>query len=229
MKILVAGSLGQLGRALEGALAGHELVLRDLPELDLADPGAVAWMGNFVQDGIFWQFLAYCAGTGGSALIIGSAAGVAVMGLEKIDFVWALVFKMPEQKQPNPSEADPQPEVEEEEDADLDDLEAETGYDIDGDGDVGSAGTRDAAKLSGQLTISHEAWLACERIVESDLILRHAIPIDQRFLVSDGTTPRFVLSCGVTRSAPPLEPCLPRATHHDRTLVAIRKQSCCSF
>jgi Na+/H+ antiporter NhaD/arsenite permease-like protein len=34
--------------------------------------------------------LAYCAGTGGSALIIGSAAGVAVMGLERIDFVWYL-------------------------------------------------------------------------------------------------------------------------------------------
>jgi Na+/H+ antiporter NhaD/arsenite permease-like protein len=44
--------------------------------------------GNFAVDGKFWQFLAYCAGTGGSALIIGSAAGVAVMGLEKIDFVW---------------------------------------------------------------------------------------------------------------------------------------------
>jgi Na+/H+ antiporter NhaD/arsenite permease-like protein len=42
----------------------------------------------FVKDGIFWQFLAYCAGTGGSALIIGSAAGVAVMGLERIDFMW---------------------------------------------------------------------------------------------------------------------------------------------
>jgi len=49
-----------------------------------------AWTGMFVQDGIFWQFLAYCAGTGGSALIIGSAAGVAVMGLERIDFVWYL-------------------------------------------------------------------------------------------------------------------------------------------
>jgi len=36
----------------------------------------------------FWQFLAYCAGTGGSILIIGSAAGVAAMGLEKIDFIW---------------------------------------------------------------------------------------------------------------------------------------------
>lgn len=49
-----------------------------------------AWSAAFVQDGAFWQFLAYCAGTGGSALIIGSAAGVAVMGLEKIDFVWYL-------------------------------------------------------------------------------------------------------------------------------------------
>ncbi len=38
----------------------------------------------------FWEFLAYCAGTGGSLLIIGSAAGVAVMGMEKIDFIWYL-------------------------------------------------------------------------------------------------------------------------------------------
>lgn len=44
--------------------------------------------GFFQQDGLFWQFLAYCAGTGGSALIIGSAAGVAIMGLEKIPFFW---------------------------------------------------------------------------------------------------------------------------------------------
>ncbi len=36
----------------------------------------------------FWEFLAYCAGTGGSILIIGSAAGVAAMGLEKIEFFW---------------------------------------------------------------------------------------------------------------------------------------------
>lgn len=48
------------------------------------------WSQAFTKDGHFWQFLAYCAGTGGSALIIGSAAGVAVMGLEKIDFVWYL-------------------------------------------------------------------------------------------------------------------------------------------
>lgn len=44
----------------------------------------------FSQDGLFWEFLAYCAGTGGSALIIGSAAGVAVMGLEGISFGWYL-------------------------------------------------------------------------------------------------------------------------------------------
>jgi Na+/H+ antiporter NhaD/arsenite permease-like protein len=41
-------------------------------------------------DGIFWEFLAYTAGTGGSMLIIGSAAGVAVMGMEKVDFFWYL-------------------------------------------------------------------------------------------------------------------------------------------
>jgi Na+/H+ antiporter NhaD/arsenite permease-like protein len=50
----------------------------------------IAATGDFATDGTFWQFLAFCAGTGGSALIIGSAAGVAVMGLEKIDFVWYL-------------------------------------------------------------------------------------------------------------------------------------------
>ncbi len=44
----------------------------------------------FIQDGRFWQFLAYTAGTGGSILIIGSAAGVAAMGMEKIDFIWYL-------------------------------------------------------------------------------------------------------------------------------------------
>jgi len=50
----------------------------------------VTTTGLFMIDGVFWEFLAYCAGTGGSALIIGSAAGVAVMGLEKIPFGWYL-------------------------------------------------------------------------------------------------------------------------------------------
>ncbi|MDO4929860.1 MAG: sodium:proton antiporter NhaD [Bacteroidales bacterium] len=50
----------------------------------------VAATGDFAVDGIFWQLLAYCAGVGGSMLIIGSAAGVVVMGLEKITFGWYL-------------------------------------------------------------------------------------------------------------------------------------------
>jgi len=48
----------------------------------------LAPIGNMATDGIFWQLLAYCSGVGGSMLIIGSAAGVVVMGLEKITFGW---------------------------------------------------------------------------------------------------------------------------------------------
>ncbi|MCC6684522.1 MAG: sodium:proton antiporter NhaD [Bacteroidia bacterium] len=44
----------------------------------------------YLPDARLWEFMAYCAGTGGSVLIIGSAAGVAVMGMEKIDFMWYL-------------------------------------------------------------------------------------------------------------------------------------------
>jgi Na+/H+ antiporter NhaD/arsenite permease-like protein len=43
---------------------------------------------TYPTDSFLWTFLAYCAGTGGSILIIGSAAGVAAMGIEKIDFIW---------------------------------------------------------------------------------------------------------------------------------------------
>ncbi|HWS04806.1 MAG TPA: sodium:proton antiporter NhaD [Burkholderiaceae bacterium] len=43
---------------------------------------------QYPTDSFLWEFMAYCAGTGGSILIIGSAAGVAAMGLEKIDFIW---------------------------------------------------------------------------------------------------------------------------------------------
>jgi len=56
----------------------------------LTDPAALDYAQYFVKDGLFWEFLAYCAGTGGSILIIGSAAGVAAMGMEKIDFIWYL-------------------------------------------------------------------------------------------------------------------------------------------
>ena len=47
-------------------------------------------LSTYPTDHFFWEFLAYCAGTGGSALIIGSAAGVAAMGMERIDFFWYL-------------------------------------------------------------------------------------------------------------------------------------------
>jgi Na+/H+ antiporter NhaD/arsenite permease-like protein len=47
-------------------------------------------LNTYPTDHNMWEFLAYCTGTGGSVLIIGSAAGVAAMGLEKIDFIWYL-------------------------------------------------------------------------------------------------------------------------------------------
>jgi Na+/H+ antiporter NhaD/arsenite permease-like protein len=47
-------------------------------------------LSTFPPDSYLWEFIAYCAGTGGSMLIIGTAAGVAVMGIEKIDFFWYL-------------------------------------------------------------------------------------------------------------------------------------------
>ena len=45
-------------------------------------------LAEYPMDHYLWEFLAYCAGTGGSILIIGSAAGVAAMGMEKINFFW---------------------------------------------------------------------------------------------------------------------------------------------
>jgi Na+/H+ antiporter NhaD/arsenite permease-like protein len=45
-------------------------------------------LAQYPTDSFLWEFIAYCAGTGGSILIIGSAAGVAAMGLEKIQFFW---------------------------------------------------------------------------------------------------------------------------------------------
>lgn len=72
---LVAGAIGMYPIASEAMVA------------TAADP---TYMSHFVQDGVFWQFLAYCAGVGGSMLIIGSAAGVVVMGLERINFIWYL-------------------------------------------------------------------------------------------------------------------------------------------
>lgn len=66
------------------------LVAASIGMYPVTEMGSDVWANYFIQDGVFWEFLAYCAGTGGSILIIGSAAGVAVMGLEKINFGWYL-------------------------------------------------------------------------------------------------------------------------------------------
>ena len=64
----------------------------DMPTVEavsaITDVAERTYAMNFIQDGTFWTSLAYCAGVGGSILIIGSAAGVVVMGLEKITFSW---------------------------------------------------------------------------------------------------------------------------------------------
>lgn len=56
----------------------------------IADPTVSGYAANFVVDGHFWGLLSYCAGVGGSLLIIGSASGVIAMGIEKINFGWYL-------------------------------------------------------------------------------------------------------------------------------------------
>ena len=66
------------------------LVASAMGMYDIEPSTATGAIGHFVQDGDFWNLLAYCAGTGGSILIIGSAAGVVVMGLERITFGWYL-------------------------------------------------------------------------------------------------------------------------------------------
>ena len=63
------------------------------PVLDPAQVAASvdpAYANHFIEDGLFWHLLTFCAGVGGSMLIIGSAAGVVAMGLEKISFWWYL-------------------------------------------------------------------------------------------------------------------------------------------
>ncbi len=96
------GVLTQLGKGLDVAFAGnHYLVTGIIGVLSSIVDNVplvagcmgmypVQAVGDMAVDGIFWQLLAYCAGVGGSMLIIGSAAGVVVMGLEKITFGWYL-------------------------------------------------------------------------------------------------------------------------------------------
>jgi Na+/H+ antiporter NhaD/arsenite permease-like protein len=94
----VAGHLGQLATALDNTF-GDIYIINTLIGLlsAIVDnvPLVAGAMGMYPmtvypQDHPFWELLAYCAGTGGSALIIGSAAGVAIMGILKIDFMWYL-------------------------------------------------------------------------------------------------------------------------------------------
>ncbi len=102
----VSGILGSLAGGLNSAFGTEapgfffiDLIIGVLSSVVDNVPLVAAAMGmypitgaevDFAVNHPFWEFLAYCAGTGGSLLIIGSAAGVAVMGMEKIDFIWYL-------------------------------------------------------------------------------------------------------------------------------------------
>ena len=86
---LVTGIIGAVSSIVDNV----PLVAGCMGMYDISTPAMIAAnpaLADFAVDGIFWQLLAYCAGVGGSMLIIGSAAGVVVMGLEKITFGWYL-------------------------------------------------------------------------------------------------------------------------------------------
>ncbi len=90
------GSLQALATTLDRTIGNHNAIVLIMGVLSAVIdnvPLVAATMGmysveQFPMDSHFWQFVALCAGTGGSMLIIGSAAGVAVMGMEKMDFFW---------------------------------------------------------------------------------------------------------------------------------------------
>ncbi|MEL6124271.1 MAG: SLC13 family permease, partial [Bacteroidota bacterium] len=89
------GVLQRLAESLDAAVPSQDLVVMILGVFSaIIDnvPLVAASMGmySFPIDDRIWHFIAYAAGTGGSMLIIGSAAGVAAMGMEKIDFIWYL-------------------------------------------------------------------------------------------------------------------------------------------
>lgn len=89
------GTLRYAAESLSNALPNMDIVVILLGILSsIIDnvPLVAATMGmyTFETDSPIWHFIAYCSGTGGSMLIIGSAAGVAAMGMEKIDFIWYL-------------------------------------------------------------------------------------------------------------------------------------------
>ena len=88
----VAGAIGLLSSVIDNV----PLVAACMGMYPVADAATVAagadaaYRMAFVADGLFWRLLSFCAGTGGSLLIIGSAAGVVVMGIERITFAWYL-------------------------------------------------------------------------------------------------------------------------------------------
>ncbi|MFT6946179.1 MAG: Na+/H+ antiporter NhaD/arsenite permease-like protein [Vicingaceae bacterium] len=94
----VAGHLNQLSKFLDAEI-GNVWVINSLIGIFSAIVDNVPLVAGAIgmysfevypKDHIFWELLAYCAGTGGSLLIIGSAAGVAMMGILRIDFIWYL-------------------------------------------------------------------------------------------------------------------------------------------
>ncbi len=92
----IAMSIGLLSAVVDnvpmvaGAMKMYPLV--SPAALAAASADDLPWLSNFVVDGHFWEMLAYSAGTGGSCLIIGSAAGVAAMGMERINFIWYVKY-----------------------------------------------------------------------------------------------------------------------------------------
>jgi len=92
------GTLANFAAYLDETLGDNRIIITLIGILSsIVDnvPLVAASMGMYSMevypvDNMIWEYLAYCAGTGGSVLIIGSAAGVAVMGMEKIDFIWYL-------------------------------------------------------------------------------------------------------------------------------------------
>ncbi|WOH55978.1 sodium:proton antiporter NhaD [Bradyrhizobium sp. BWC-3-1] len=91
-----AGLLSMVAKWLDTAIARQDIIVIVLGLLSAVIdnvPLVAATMGmydlaHYPPDSFIWEFIAYCAGTGGSILIIGSAAGVAAMGLERIEFLW---------------------------------------------------------------------------------------------------------------------------------------------
>ena len=89
------GLLANLAKSLDATVPSHAavatiigLVSAVVDNVPLVAAGIE--MYTLPENDLFWMMLAYCAGTGGSCLIIGSAAGVAAMGLEHLDFMWYL-------------------------------------------------------------------------------------------------------------------------------------------